>query len=170
MRSERLVYIPLTKAYAKDLYKLWSNPKVVKYMFCSLKKTLEECYDWIDELLSSRNEPNDFVVKYNDTIIGIGGAPCWNKSKREYGLYYQISEEYWKMGFGVEIAETLMEYAFMRCNAEQIDTYVITENESSINILKKVGMHLAHKRIGNFKKDGNIYDEYNYMITKKEWL
>ena len=169
MKSERLMYMPLTKSYAKDLYKLCSNPKVVKYMFCPLKKTIEECNEWIGELLSNWDEPNVFVAKYNNVIIGIGGIPCWDKDKGEYGLYYQISEEYWKMGFGVEIAEALIEYAFVKCHAQKIGTYVITENKSSIKILEKMRMNLSFTRIGEFEKDGNVYDEHNYTITKEEW-
>lgn len=169
MKSDRLTFIPLTASHAGDLYKLWSNPKVVQYMYCPLKKSVDECKEWIFELLNRNEEKNDFVALYNGSIIGIGGVPCWNKEQREYGLYYQICEEYWKMGFGVEIAETLMRYAFIKCNAEKIDTYAVTENKGSINVLKKIGMELSHKRIDGFEKDGKRYDEYNFMITKDDW-
>lgn len=169
MKSKRLTYIPLEISHAADTYKLWSNPEVVKFMFCKLKNNINECREWISKILSRSSEINDFVVKYNDEIIGTGGVPCWDKIRGEYGLYYQLGEEYWNRGFGFEIAETLMEYAFLKCNAKIISTYVVTENEGSIKVLEKLGMELSNKRIGEFEKDGKKYDEYNYIITKENW-
>lgn len=169
LRSKRLIYEPLTNMYGVDMLKLWSNPKVVKYMFCPLKESVSECNEWIELLLRSYPETNTYIVKFKDKVIGIAGAPKWEEDKDEYGLHYQIAEEYWHNGFGVEVAETLMNHTFMNLKAETMDTYVVTQNKSSINVLKRIGMQCIETRYGEFKKEGNIYNEYHYMMTRKQW-
>ena len=167
--SERLVYLPLKEDDAEETYNLWSNPKVIRYMVCTLKRDIDGCKRWIRRMIADVREPNIFSIKYNEKIIGIGGVPCWNKKSKKYSLHYQILEEYWNKGFGIEIANTLSRYAFTKCGANRIGTYVVAENKSSINVLKKLGMNLLDTHIGNFKKNNKIYDEHYYEITKKQW-
>lgn len=167
--SERLLYLPLKEEHAKETYKLWSNPKVIKYMVCTLKRDIYGCKKWIRRMLADVREPNIFVAKYNGKIIGLGGVPCWNKRNKRYSLHYQVLEEYWNRGFGIEIADALSRYAFTKCGANRIGTYVVTKNKSSINILKKLEMTLVDTHIGIFKKNNKIYDEYYYEINKKQW-
>lgn len=169
MKSERLEYLPLDKSCAKDLYNLWSNGTVVKYMVCPRQNSVDECIEWIEKLLTNQKEPNVFIAKYDGKLIGIAGVPKWYSDKLEYGLHYQIAEKYWGNGFAYEIAETMIEYAFKECKAETIDTYVVTENIGSIKVLEKIGMNLLETRIDEFIKNGVIYDEYHYIINKEEW-
>lgn len=169
LKSERLQFIPLNESHAEGLYELWGNPMVVKYIMCPLKNSVPDCKAWINKLLTDLVEPNVFTVFCNQRIIGIGGVPCWHKEEGDYGLYYQLAEKYWGDGFGIEIATTLSEYAFIQCNAEKISTYAVTENTGSNHILQKLGMHITGSRDGGFIKGEITYDENHYTITKGEW-
>jgi len=169
LKSERLQFIPLNESHAEGLYELWGNPLVVKYIMCPLKNSVPDCKDWINKMLTDLEEPNVFTIFFNQRIIGIGGTPYWHKEEGDYGLYYQLAEKYWGAGFGMEIATTLSEYAFIQRKAEKISTYAVTENTGSNRILQKLGMHITDRRDGGFIKGGFTYDENHYTMTKIEW-
>lgn len=81
----------------------------------------------------------------------VGGAPsgkeCTPEKARftlEMGLYYAISPASRRRGFASEAAQALIDYAFDRLNLKRIVAATTFDNQASIGVMGKLGMHILN--------------------------
>lgn len=173
LETKRLKLVPLSMTHAEHLLELWSDYEVIKYTYSTLITTQEECNEkvglWIEKY-SGNVHINNFVIIYNDEIIGVSGFPTVNYEKGEYGFYYQLCRKYWNKGLGFEAAQAILNYMFERTNATQIFADAVIINPASLCILRKLGFKQTHIERDRFKNNGFVIDIVNLNLKKKEWL
>ena len=78
------------------------------------------------------------TVKDTDHMIGgIRLVPNVSFNSAELGFW--IGREFWKRGFTYEAAFAVIRYGFDEIKINRIDAHAMTENISSINLLRKLG-------------------------------
>lgn len=173
LETKRLKLVPLNIKHAEHLLKLWSDYEVIKYTYSTLITTQEECNEkvktWVDKY-SEKVHSNNFVIIYNDEVIGVSGFPTVNYEKGQYGLYYQLRRKYWHKGLGFEAAQAILTHIFEKTNATQILADAVTMNLASISILKKLGFKQTHIEHDRFKNNGFVIDIVNLNLNKEEWM
>jgi ribosomal-protein-alanine N-acetyltransferase len=60
----------------------------------------------------------------------------------EFGLFYAISSAYRRQGFAAEAAQALVDYAFRHLSLRRIIAETEYENEASMGVMRKLGMHI----------------------------
>ncbi|GET22122.1 GNAT family N-acetyltransferase [Prolixibacter denitrificans] len=100
-----------------------------------------------------------FAVELKDTNQIIGEAGLFNSfddlSVLELG--YIIDSAFWQQGYGTEICQALIDYAFSTLKTEQLIARMYAANHASVLVSEKCGM----KRVKNgFASDGQEFLEY----------
>jgi ribosomal-protein-alanine N-acetyltransferase len=151
------------------IYKIWSNYEVIKYTYAPLVKEISESEERIKMILdkySEKNHTSNFTIFYEEEIIGAAGCPTVDFNKGEYGLFYQLNQDYWGKGFGYEVAKALVNYMFAESNAKILLADAVTVNLGSIKILEKIGMEKIKVEEDGFKNNGQELDKYHYKLER----
>lgn len=162
LKTKRLLLVPLDLKYSEEIYNnIWSCKDVLKYTYAEVITSKFECNErinvWINEYTDKKNI-NNFVVLKDNKVIALAGYPILDRSKKEFGLYYQLNKESWGNGYGSEIVEAILnEIKRVYVNAI-INVEVVSINYSSIKILEKFGFEITERIANGFVKNDNVYD------------
>ncbi|NET44201.1 MAG: GNAT family N-acetyltransferase [Okeania sp. SIO2B3] len=148
-----------------ELYNLYHNPKVMKYVGKDIL-TKPETEARIFSIIKSW-EKNNFgmwavVHKRDHKMIGRCGL-CFLDNTPEIELGYLLNPAYWYQGLATEAAKASLRYGFEELKLEQIVAVAQPENIASRRVMEKVGM--------KYEKDANYYQTnvVYYTILSKEY-
>ena len=79
-----------------------------------------------------------------------------------------LMEEYTGRGVGYRACCQIIEMAFAKNDYERISASVYSPNEASIRMLEKLGFTREVTLRNGVRKDGNIYDVYQYGLLREE--
>jgi ribosomal-protein-alanine N-acetyltransferase len=79
-------------------------------------------------------------------------------------LVYLLARPYWNLGFATELANTCLEYGFMRHKFKQIIALTRPDNLASRRVMEKVGL--------SYQRSANIFniDVVLYSLTRRAYL
>ena len=166
MQSDRLYCRKLHSNNLESFFELQSNPKVMQYVG-RLPMTFDECKEDLKHVISHYSDQDSgfrvwgFFQNTDHELIGIG-AIISNEKGNEIG--YRIREKYWGKGFGMEITEMIISYAFDQLNLDSIFAEVDQRNLHSIKILDQM---LSNKRA--FFNTVDQTDDFYYELSRQEY-
>lgn len=103
------------------------------------------------------------ALKTTSELIGTSGLqPLEDTGEIEVG--YNLSEKYWRQGFGYECAMAWLKYGFEKAALEQIVAVAHPDNTGSWRIMEKCGMRYQRNELHYG------IDCVFYAISKKEFL
>lgn len=145
--TKRLELIQITPDYVKDIYELFSDPRVTKlYNLIPFQKE-KEAADIIRKL-HSRYEQHLGIrwgIRFKDSAEVIGSAGFNNYTeKHRANIGYDLKPKYWNAGIMTEAIRKVSEYGFRSLKINRIEAEVMRGNISSEKVLYKCG----------FKKEG----------------
>jgi RimJ/RimL family protein N-acetyltransferase len=103
------------------------------------------------------------ALKETGELIGTSGLqPLETTGEIEVG--YNLSEKYWRNGYGYECAMAWLEYGFAKCGLDRIVAVAHPDNTGSWRIMEKCGM--------TYEKTARHYgiDVVYYAITREEFV
>ncbi len=167
IETERLLIRPITQDDLSWLVEMRSAPAVNRYMGGPAMQNADRLAERMKFYLSS-NEKFGFgfsvmSLKSNGDRIGTSGlVPLADTGEIEIG--YNLSEKYWRQGFGYECAMAWLRFGFETAGLERIVAVAHPENIGSWRIMEKCGMR--------FEKTGRHYemDVVYYGISREEFL
>ncbi|MBZ9686315.1 GNAT family N-acetyltransferase [Clostridium estertheticum] len=170
--TERLVLRGITQRDSESIYKLLSNPEVVKYdtfeLFTDIKqaKDLIECFS--EEFRRKRAIFWGISLKNQSEIIGFCKCEIEiPKIRADFG--YDLRPEYWNMGIMTEALGAVMDFTFNKIHINRIEASVSNENNASIRVLEKSGF----VKEGVLRKrnywGGNYHDMVIFSILRNEY-
>ncbi len=162
--TERLILKPIDKNVANDIFENFTK-EVIKYMFPSEFKNIDEAFKFIYRMQKNRAELKDFVysihLKHNDEFIGCVGLHRLKLEIPELGIWIKISSHGNK--YGREAVYALVELA-KKLGYNTLKYPVDCKNIAS----KKIPISLDGKLIKEHEmletSDGRILDEEIYHI------
>lgn len=158
--TERLTLRKITIDDIDNIFKLDSNPDVVKYVGVPPVKLKEESAKMIENFINQYQNNGTgrlaVIEKENNQFIGWCGIKLLtdevNGFKNVYELGYRFLPEFWGKGYATESALASLDLGFNQLNAEKIYAYADIDNESSNHILTKLGF----ENKGAFLDKGDI--------------
>lgn len=175
LETPRLVLRPLYLNDAQDVFEYSSNPNVTRYNDCEPFKAIQESTEFI-KLTQNLNADNSLsflaiVDKNLNKVIGtVGLFRRTDLSKWSLELGYSLGESSWGKGYATEAVRSLMDYAFaILPGLERIEATCLTPNLASQRVLEKVGMQREGILRNYYKKDGYLYNSYQYSILRAEY-
>ena len=102
-------------------------------------------------------------LKSTGELIGTSGLqPLEDTGEIEVG--YNLSERFWRQGYGYECAYGWIKHGFEKCGLERIVAVSFPENVGSWKIMEKCGMHYEKTELHYG------FDCVFYAITRDEFL
>lgn len=136
-------------AYAKIV----SDPEVMKYIGYGDAHTFDQAKRYLEDLMAYEKEYgfSRFAVisKDNRKLMGFCGYKEFN-GDIDFGWRY--AKEYWKQGYGFEVAHKIFEYGKTDLRLEEIVCISHPENKGSVRIIEKLGLAYI-KTIRLFDRD-----------------
>ncbi|WP_313958194.1 tetratricopeptide repeat protein [Paenibacillus sp. Y412MC10] len=150
LHTERLRLRPLEPENRENVFRLFSNPEVTRFMDIEPLVSLEEA----DEIIAlTRSSGCRYAIfdRDNDTFMGTCGFHCWVKDgERERAeMGYDLCPEYWGSGYMPEALEELMKVGFEVMKLDEIEAHVERDHPRSQKVLRRLGFRENHLRDGH---------------------
>ncbi|WP_055668592.1 GNAT family N-acetyltransferase [Desnuesiella massiliensis] len=172
IKTERLNLREIKQEDAESIYKILSNPEVIKYdtfdLFTNIKQA-EDIIKWFnDEFKQKRAIFWGISLKNESEIIGF--CKCEIEiPKVRADLGYDLRHEYWNMGIMTETLSAVIEFTFQTLDINRIEATVSTENNSSIRVLEKSGFVKEGVLRERCYMGDSCHDMMMLSILKKEY-
>ncbi|MGI6049515.1 MAG: GNAT family N-acetyltransferase [Acetivibrionales bacterium] len=152
IETERLCLRIITKEDAQDIFEIWGNPIVNKYLWEPLYNNVDEVRDVIPDNYSGPNLALVIIHKGNGKIIGSCGIVP-DDSENEWELGYCLRPEYWGHGYVSEVLNAFIVLA-RKNSVNALFAEVAVENTKSIRTLEQNGFEYHEDSILT-KADGS---------------
>ena len=168
-QTERLKIRQFVKGDYQDYSRLDSNPEVMRYI--GKIRNHQEMTDRFHKILEYYKEFSEFgiwaLVGSNDD--NFHGWVCLKHldSSEEIEVGYRLMHNSWGNGFATEASFGLLDYGFRELGLGRIVAVTIQENQSSQNVLRKIGMKF--EKMANFYNTDVLYFGLNRIdyLNKK---
>jgi [ribosomal protein S5]-alanine N-acetyltransferase len=170
--TERLNLREIKHEDAEGVYKLLSNPEVIKHdtfeLFTNIKQA-EDIIKWFSDEFKQRRAIFWGISLKNEPEI-IGFCKCEIEiPKVRADLGYDLRPEYWNMGMMTEVLSKIIDFAFHTLDVNRIEAAVSTENNASIRVLEKSGFVKEGILRERSYWRGSCHDMMMLSILKKEY-
>lgn len=142
-QTPRLVIRPVTLADFDAFFEMQSNSNVMKYVDRKIQ-TYEECLADLKKVIQHYDEKkNGFwvwaVIRKSDNSF-VGTAAIIVDENQEGEIGYRFLEKYWNNGYGLEVANGLVDYGFKLMKLKSIFAIADVLNLGSVKILEKTDL------------------------------
>jgi len=148
-QTDRLILREITLGDTAELFALFSDPQITKYMDIDPLKRESEAADIIEFHFNDSGCRWGIFDKATNRLIGTCGYHRWRKgviNTAEIG--YDLSPAYWGQGVMKEALQEIISFGFTEMGLVIIEAEVEPENGRSINLLKKLGFYADLSRDG----------------------
>ncbi|PPQ68324.1 hypothetical protein CVT24_004804 [Panaeolus cyanescens] len=103
-------------------------------------------------------------------VIGAASITIANIKNRDVNFGIGLIPEVWNKGYGSEVTEFLVDYAFKNLGVHRISLGVFETNPGAVKLYKKIGFsEEGRKRKANFF-DGKWIDSIYMGLLEEEWF
>ncbi len=152
----------------------WANDsEVTYYMFMgAMPSNIELLEEEYEQLIRSKNDVVFAIMdKQTETHIGNAGLYVINYITRSGEFRIIIGEkEYWGKGYGTEVTQLTVQYAFEKLNLNKVWLGVNAENKRGIKAYKNAGFVVEGTLRQEIYRNGKYYDVIRMSIVRDEYL
>ncbi|MCU7616449.1 GNAT family N-acetyltransferase [Chryseobacterium sp. PBS4-4] len=164
LETTRLLLREFNMNDAESFYDLNLNPNVIKYTGNLAFKDIDEAKRFLENY--SDYKENGFgrwavINKSTTEFLGWCGLK-YDKKSHETDIGFRFFENFWSQGFATESAKACLNYGFEKLNLKTIIGRAMKENQASIKVLEKIGLHY----VKDFDFDGQKGLIYKIENTK----
>jgi RimJ/RimL family protein N-acetyltransferase len=157
IETERLILREMLPTDAEAMFKLDSNPNVLRYLGNNPVTSILQIEDYIKNIRNQyiQNGIGRFVVVIKETeeVIGWAGIKFITEPENNhvnfYDLGYRLQEEHWGKGYGYEVAKAWLDHGFNEMKIDKMYASVNKENIASQKILQKIGLKITSEFLWN---------------------
>jgi ribosomal-protein-alanine N-acetyltransferase len=153
----------------EDLWALYSNPNITKYI-PDAPRTRAEAQEELEWNMHGHPKHPELGLwatmhKESGKFVGRCGLLPWTiEEQHEVEVAYTIVEDFWGQGLGSEAAQGILEYGFEELNLSRLICLIDPDNIASQKVAEKIGMMLEKKVDGI---GGDNLPTLIYSISKK---
>ena len=168
LETQRLILRPLCMDDFDAVHAWGSNPVNTRYMAWG-PNTEEQTRDFLGTAKAGR----DFAVIVKDSGKAIGSCGIYPNSADDTGeLGWILHVDFWKHGYGAELARELIRYGFEDLQLRRIVAPCAAVNYGSYRIMERNGMRREALHVKAFwaRVDEEWVDEAVYAILAEEYF
>jgi RimJ/RimL family protein N-acetyltransferase len=145
--TERLILREYTEEDAPDLFRLGSDPDVMRYVPDKPMANVDEARETLLSHPIADYQQHGFgrwacIVKATRQNVGFCGLKHL-KEMKEVDLGFRFLPAHWGKGLATEAAQASVDYGFRRLALDHIIGLSHPDNQPSIRVLEKVGMQFV---------------------------
>jgi len=168
LTHDKLILRPLEDSDVSALARLANNKNIWDNLrdFIPFPYTKDDAIFFIN--LTKQEKPQmTFAIEFEDQLCGVVGLVAQQDVYRKTAeVGYWIGEPFWNQGIATTAVKLITDYGFDQLGLIRMHTGVFEYNIGSMKVLEKCG----YKKDGVFEKavikNGQIWNEHRYSITK----
>ena len=153
--TERLIASAMTRDDLYELFPIWSDPDVTKWMNIEPFETVEEARAMID-WMNDQPDTIRYTVRCEGEVLGSCGFQQMTETAAEIG--YELKKSAWRQRFGTEIVDALLRLA-RQTEWTHVVAWIDEQNEPSIRLVERFGFTPD----GTRAEDGTV--RYVFRLT-----
>lgn len=170
LETERLLLREITEKDIDCIFACFSNEDVTRYYGQEQLQSREQAKGFITFFSKNYEEKRGIrwgiEVKGTDGIIGTIGLNAWSPKHRRAEIGYEIHPDYWRKGYASEAVKEILSYSFEVLGLTRMGAVVFVENQSSNQLLLKLGFQQEGILRNYMYQDGEPHDTYVYSLLK----
>jgi ribosomal-protein-alanine N-acetyltransferase len=162
LRTERLLLRPFRPADEEDLFRLWNDPQVRRYLWDGQPVAREVVREQITLSQQDFRERGFGMFTLSlahqpGQLIGFSGLRRIDAGE-EIEVLYGLLPGFWKRGLATEAAQAILRFGFEHLGLEAILAGADFENAASLRCMQRLGMSDAgERRVGPQKLPARYY-------------
>nr|WP_154985019.1 GNAT family N-acetyltransferase [Paenibacillus xylanexedens] len=176
LHTTRLHLRQMKESDSADLFQVWSDPEVARFMNISPFSDEKQALEMIQLLANLAEEKQairfSIIEKESGVILGSCGYNDLNFEQARAEIGYDLAIAHWGKGYATEAVSALLTHGFTTLALYRIEAKVDPRNVSSIKLLEKLdftreGTLRGYERSGSVARPGSR-DTFNdlYMYSK----
>ena len=171
--TARLALRPFRHSDAADLFAVYSDPEVFRYIPIGDWKHVDEAHQRIARDINMMGEGSyiRLAVERSEDARVIGEVLLFNfalENKRAE-LGYALARSAWGCGYVAEALPPLLRYGFGQMGLNRIEAIVDPRNAASGRVLERLGFTLEGVQRERYVVRGETKDGGLYSLLRREW-
>lgn len=173
LKTPRLHLRQLLPTDAGALFTIKSDLEVTRHYGQEPHQSPDETLEWIQRLQASYKRREDIAwcvtLQTEDRLIGV--CTLWNlDAGYHFGeIGYELHPAYGKKGFMTEAVSAILTFGFTRLGLHRIEAAPFAGNESSTQLLTRLGFTYEGCLRQRHYFRGRFLDQLYYGLLKEEW-
>lgn len=178
LETKRLIVKPPSIAEADLVYRLDSDPEVMRYIGNGQPRSRTESLAWYEKSIK-HFEKHGFSFclvfeKETDEFVGRAGINynSYDDTKPDIEIGYRLHKKFWNKGYANELAKALVQWGFQNLKIDKLYGFAHPDNQASRQVLEKIGMHFmepdiyADEKINRYEIFRNKGKSYDLIVEK----
>ena len=169
LETERLLLRQLQMEDVYEYYeRLFGDADVSRYMLFQPHQDIGESLESLQRKLDKYEDGNFYcwgvTEKDDESLIGLIELLRFDEQDNSCSFVYMLGCNYWGRGYGTEMLQAVIKFAFEELGVERITADHISKNVASGSVMRKVGMTHIGTVAGKYEKLGSSFDAEVYEI------
>ncbi len=174
LQTARLRLVALRSEDVEGVFKLQSDPRVVRYFGRAPDRTLADSMRRIEEIV--REVAQETAIRWglrlssSDELIGTAGFWRWNEPHHLAEIGYELSPDHWGQGLMPEALRAILQFGFARMKLHRVEANLDPNNQASARVLEKLGFVREGVLRENWFYDGVYTHTGTYGLLAREFI
>ena len=173
--TERLTLRQFKKSDLEALLVYRNDPDVSRYQGWGASYSSEQATEFIDEMSTREVGQIGWTqlaieLKSTGETIGDVALNTLEFEPRSAMIGYTLARESWGQGYAIEAVTAVVKHCFENLNMHRIRANCDTRNESSWQLLEKIGCRREAHCIESYLEGETWCDEFEYALLEREWF
>jgi ribosomal-protein-alanine N-acetyltransferase len=173
LETGRLILRKIVPTDADDLFRIFSDPEVVRYWSCRPYTSVEQARRLIEDMAEAVHCGTGIqwaiTLRNDERLIGKCGYNEWRKRHRRGDISYIVAREHWGKGIVSEALRAVLDYGFDHVNLHSVEAGVTPGNDASTRMLERLGFRLEGHLRESFWADDMFVDSLIYSLLRMDW-
>jgi ribosomal-protein-alanine N-acetyltransferase len=177
LETPRLLLNRLTKNDCEPLFRIFSDPDVIRHYDVERFQTMDEAQQLI-AYFDARFDSNTGIRwairdKSSGEFLGTCGFTHWNEFDHSAVVGYELSKKYWGKGYATEAVGTIINFIFaasFHFYVHRVEALILPSNKPSEKLIKNLGFCLEGTLRGKCYWNNDFHDMDMYAILRNEQL
>jgi [ribosomal protein S5]-alanine N-acetyltransferase len=166
LESSRLRLRQIRASDAPQLFDLYDEPEVAKYLDIEPLRSLEEAKELVEAYKQGFKQGHNLywaiTLKPSDELLGTVGF-YFLPDGESAELDFELLPYFWNQGLSSEAVGLALEFVLGSLELKHIEAYVVEQNPASIRVLEKLGFVLEGRLEGEFETEQGDLDALMYV-------
>ena len=173
LETERLILREITFDDAPDVFRIYTDPAVMRYWGSGPMQSIEEARRKIEAIGAAFRAREGIrwgiTSKGDDRLIGSCGH--WRLMKQHFRseIGYELAPEHWGQGLMTEAIGAIVRFGFERMGLHSIEAQIDPDNLASRKVLEKLGFVQEGYFRENYCLDGQFTDTAVFSLLRARW-
>jgi [ribosomal protein S5]-alanine N-acetyltransferase len=175
LTTDRLALRAVTRADVDAIFRIMSNPQVMRYFGSPTMQSREEA---VRRVLTIEEDFRDqagvrWAITLRDTGEFIGSGGFWRLVKPHYRaeVGYELAPHWWGKGVMPEALTAILDWGFGPLGLHSVEAQIDPANHGSRRVLEKLGfVHEAHFRESYFEPTTGLFTNTDvFGLLQADW-